>query len=625
MALRDIFEHPRLNSGREQFRVIKLEAPQVDGSVRCRMLVHDVDDPSPYTALSYMWGIDSPVNTIVVDGKHFSVRSNLAQFLQRAQNGMVTAPIFIDALCINQEDTDERNQQVKLMGQIYANATRVISWLGHSNGQVEAAIPFIKQFLPLSNELLQNFYKDRESNIREAQQEWSTVHTFCALRYWTRIWMVQEILKAKLITFVYGDESIEGHDLFEFSQALRETNPCPAPLADQLFRSRLFSYLDGSSTKPLYKTGSIMQAKLIDVLWEYGLSACGEKRDRVYALLSLAKEGQQFPVDYDISLTALFLQVWQFRPRTGSHLMAFTKHMIEALLDNWKDINEAQDAKKPKSYKFELHRVEYSRGSFGDNPVLREEGFVIGYNLACSGPLQALRTRAWPFFNLVHPEIRVRVDIDQIKNQDFKDGDEVYNIENSGLLVVTRRDAQNELQIIAKLGLSVGLAHSDGKAGVTARWLPWSSLLAKLKSHHQAFSAESVGGKVFMCFNEMALRTFLAGVSYERHSIQVLNNAKDDAFEVDLISVHWNILPAGDFSLDEVAMLQDIGDHSSKNKATSSPLSLLRAVRSLTRSVIDLARTEDAEEEEPLPWRQLLEREEDSDGPITSQLHKLFY
>lgn len=49
-----------------------------------------------------------------------------------------------------------------------------------------------------------------------------------------------------------------------------------------------------------------MQAKLIDVLWEYGLSAYGEKRDRGYALLALAREGPQFPIDYSTPLTELY-------------------------------------------------------------------------------------------------------------------------------------------------------------------------------------------------------------------------------------------------------------------------------------------------------------------------------
>lgn len=100
------------------------------------------------------------------------------------------------------------------MGQIYTKARRVVSWLGYGNEQVEAAITFIKQFFPLSDGLFQSFYKSKEDNMGQVQQPWLTVLLLCDLRYWTRVWMVQEILKARSITFIYGDQSIEGEDLF---------------------------------------------------------------------------------------------------------------------------------------------------------------------------------------------------------------------------------------------------------------------------------------------------------------------------------------------------------------------------------------------------------------------------
>ncbi|KAH6715591.1 heterokaryon incompatibility, partial [Leptodontidium sp. MPI-SDFR-AT-0119] len=86
-----------------------------------------------YQALSYTWGkADGSNLKIWVNGVLVPVRRNLLCALRvlRADPMAGSLPIWIDALCINQQDVLERGHQVDMMGVIYRGAQRVIAWLG---------------------------------------------------------------------------------------------------------------------------------------------------------------------------------------------------------------------------------------------------------------------------------------------------------------------------------------------------------------------------------------------------------------------------------------------------------------------------------------------------------------
>jgi hypothetical protein len=100
------------------------------------------DDCPQYKALSYTWG--SPVyakkkcpvvstSTIVCNDQTFPIGLNLMDALEQLRVSGYEGYIWIDAICINQQDVDERHTQVFLMGDIYASASEVIIWLGSSS------------------------------------------------------------------------------------------------------------------------------------------------------------------------------------------------------------------------------------------------------------------------------------------------------------------------------------------------------------------------------------------------------------------------------------------------------------------------------------------------------------
>ncbi|KAF2729827.1 HET-domain-containing protein, partial [Polyplosphaeria fusca] len=116
-----------------QIRLIKLQYQQGPSpNICCRMTLHKLSVVLGYTALSYMWG-NSSSNKISVNGEDFWIYDNLFDFLtvQSANAEFCRSTyLWVDQVCINQSNTDERNHQVNLMSKIYQLATGTIVWLG---------------------------------------------------------------------------------------------------------------------------------------------------------------------------------------------------------------------------------------------------------------------------------------------------------------------------------------------------------------------------------------------------------------------------------------------------------------------------------------------------------------
>jgi hypothetical protein len=121
-----------LNSPQEEIRVLHLESGSGSSLLKCtlhRVSLQSVQAPS-YEALSYTWGNENDKRAIVVNGYLVDVTFNLYSALCRLRREDGTRVLWIDALCINQTDLDERAQQVRLMRNIYTMCDQTVIWIG---------------------------------------------------------------------------------------------------------------------------------------------------------------------------------------------------------------------------------------------------------------------------------------------------------------------------------------------------------------------------------------------------------------------------------------------------------------------------------------------------------------
>lgn len=119
-----------------------LPAPTKDAPIECTLSIGSLNDQNlHYEALSYEWGDpDSPKHEILLDGQPFIIRRNLWQALRCLRTEISARTLWVDAICINQEDVSERNHQVGMMGSIYSFASSVRVWLGEKGDGSREAI-----------------------------------------------------------------------------------------------------------------------------------------------------------------------------------------------------------------------------------------------------------------------------------------------------------------------------------------------------------------------------------------------------------------------------------------------------------------------------------------------------
>lgn len=99
-----------------------------------------------FEALSYFWGTETADRTLSLDNTPFSIKPNLETALLELSKGSVERLLWIDAVCINQADLNERNEQVRKMRSIYRQAVRVIIWIGPRWEGKSAAADAIQEF-----------------------------------------------------------------------------------------------------------------------------------------------------------------------------------------------------------------------------------------------------------------------------------------------------------------------------------------------------------------------------------------------------------------------------------------------------------------------------------------------
>lgn len=230
-----------------------------------------------YTAVSYTWGIDNPTETIQLNGRPFRVRPNLWSCLYylilEAKKGNRWTHLWVDAICIDQTNDQERNAQVRLMDEIYRNASCVSVWLG---------------LAPAADEYMHN----RHGPIKIFDQEpfdWDEEMARLASRpYWSRFWVIQEFLLGEQVELYCSGNRIEWslfQDILGNKAGVNLLSDTPqgamfrAPTNLQPAVSLLVGRHPDRHPEFLLP--------LHELLLRHRRSECKDPRDRVFALLGL--------------------------------------------------------------------------------------------------------------------------------------------------------------------------------------------------------------------------------------------------------------------------------------------------------------------------------------------------
>ncbi|OWP00044.1 hypothetical protein B2J93_8615 [Marssonina coronariae] len=294
-----------------EFRILRLEPGRKDDQVRCSFETATVHSPPRYEAISYLWGggnetqQQTSLEVELLDNQQpprshrILIRSILHSALRSLRHPTEKRSFWVNALCINHSDLDEKNQQIALKRSIFYNAENLCFWLG-DDPSYKTALNFIPQIIDLGgiDKLVQ------DENVLD---KWVAFLSLLKNNVFSRLWLVQEVAIAQNVTLHCGAPAIHYAD---FVDAVTIFLSCRRHISS-LFRSKkknareltdrkitmVERFID-VTTNALRRgsspagRGTIQRLLTLEALVsDLTELSSGDPRDRIYSVLALAKDG----------------------------------------------------------------------------------------------------------------------------------------------------------------------------------------------------------------------------------------------------------------------------------------------------------------------------------------------
>ncbi|KAH6637352.1 heterokaryon incompatibility protein-domain-containing protein [Chaetomium tenue] len=347
-------------------RLLSVVGKGQDGPVHVSLKTVDLEDDPFFYALSYTWGnphangvdftahfnaVDSEYSPlerspILCDGKRLKIQRNLLDVLhefldalgghqeyeQRPESFPLMegeSDIWIDAVCINQEDMYERGKQVRIMDKIYTKAAHTIIWLGRADEYTPAAAKTIEKVAAYPREA---FVQSEATPFRRQDPEvyaksnlaytgwmdWCSLAALLKRQWFTRLWIIQEAILSRDLVILCGKHKISWTDLVTAARNIEarcqilgwnpstmfiQAHEIAVPLEHNVLQ--LADWRDRFHNSTSTAPGRFTLEKLIYDTWVFH---SGDPRDKVYGILGLADPEVRagWVIDYSSSPEEVF-------------------------------------------------------------------------------------------------------------------------------------------------------------------------------------------------------------------------------------------------------------------------------------------------------------------------------
>ncbi|KAF5609133.1 het-domain-containing protein [Fusarium pseudoanthophilum] len=256
-----------------------------------------------YEALSYTWGTSQNKKSIFIDDRELLITANCHSALVQLRDSFIERVLWVDAICIDQSNTNERGKQVRIMAEVYCKARQVIVWLGEAASDSDVAMQKISEVA--------------EGHVIPAKQDNTIPESIASLlkRPWfRRVWVLQEVAAAQHVLLVCGASQIDGYAFclglspymdvcegFEFVSSV-----------EYLIRGSIFRPKYNKTDSGLITLGIRSLGELVDM---YHAHEATEPLDKVFALLGMSTDrlsASELRPNYSISWDVLFHRLVTF-------------------------------------------------------------------------------------------------------------------------------------------------------------------------------------------------------------------------------------------------------------------------------------------------------------------------
>ncbi|KAH7322449.1 heterokaryon incompatibility protein-domain-containing protein, partial [Stachybotrys elegans] len=335
----DVFSYDTTLHGSSEtgtIRLIDLQPIRDQSPLSCELRYVSLDDQPLYDAISYCWGGQMASKTISCNGKSLLITENLHDALCRFREPDKVVTLWADAICINQIDLKEKNEQVPLMGRIYSQANKVKVWLGFTDEDMTPTADLVSKLTTLAamysqqlNVTLEDVYDPDSTVWFELQYKMTKRKDLIAqcppfLRllqqpWFSRVWAIQEVALAYDRSWLYyGNLKLQWSDVslaiyFSFKTGLFQV--CMA--SDDTQQPRLVQRAYAMARTSVYYKQEKSQDGL-GMAWMLCANRSAkatDPRDKIYGLLGMAKagEGQSSQLfitpDYSVDTCSLYQRV----------------------------------------------------------------------------------------------------------------------------------------------------------------------------------------------------------------------------------------------------------------------------------------------------------------------------
>ncbi|KAL9597505.1 MAG: hypothetical protein Q9219_005087 [cf. Caloplaca sp. 3 TL-2023] len=270
-----------------QFRILVLGAGEFSDDLCGELIKASIDDADvQFTALSYTWGDPSNPGFIFLnDCCSLPITRNLEAALRHLRLQTESVRLWVDAICINQADLDEKTLQVSMMRDIYVSALETWVWLGPASADSDEAMEMVQRFQH------RDFFTDEIKLVK--REAWEGIGNLMRRSWWTRIWVIQECLSSRQVHVWCGRKKVEIACFVKLDQIRRDCDLRYLPT--QPFANILSQW---SSIRQIVTCGG---APLFDWIIDTHRFESTLRRDRIYALLGLSSKESREAIIPDYS------------------------------------------------------------------------------------------------------------------------------------------------------------------------------------------------------------------------------------------------------------------------------------------------------------------------------------
>jgi len=305
-------------------RLLRLSKGRFDDPIHGTLITSSLDDGADFEALSYAWadetGDDSRRKILFLGPfwNVFKVTANCFAALRRMRKAKRDIMIWVDAVCIDQGNHAERNHQVGLMAKIYSSARELFVYLGEGDKELEAALIRLTWF-----------------NEAKSIDRWVMRRLF-QCRYFSRMWIIQEVANAKMATIHYGANSIRWAALSE------------ERLLSIFGRTIVHSIPRWITT--IYNQPQHTVSDLAHLLLNTASSEAADPRDHVFALFGLLENaaGHGLVADYALAVPMVYTGIAAFVILKLGHRWTLdfaigdNTQQLPTWVPNWKAVQRGQ-------------------------------------------------------------------------------------------------------------------------------------------------------------------------------------------------------------------------------------------------------------------------------------------